>query len=32
MNKTLRKAIIAGNWKMNKSATEAATLIDELIP
>lgn len=32
MNKTLRKAIIAGNWKMNKTATEANALIDELIP
>lgn len=32
MNKTLRKAIIAGNWKMNKTATEAAELIDALIP
>ena len=27
-----RKAIIAGNWKMNKTATEAAELIDALIP
>ena len=32
MNKTLRKAVIAGNWKMNKTATQAAQLIDELIP
>ena len=32
MNKTLRKAVIAGNWKMNKTATEAAELIDALIP
>ena len=32
MNKSLRKAIIAGNWKMNKTATQAAQLIDELIP
>ena len=32
MNKNLRKAIIAGNWKMNKTATQAAQLIDELIP
>ena len=28
----MRKAIIAGNWKMNKTAGEAATLISELIP
>ena len=27
-----RKKIIAGNWKMNKTATEAAQLVDELIP
>ena len=32
MDKAKRKAIIAGNWKMNKNATEAAQLIDELIP
>ena len=32
MNKALRKAVIAGNWKMNKTATEAAELIDALIP
>ena len=32
MDKQNRKAIIAGNWKMNKTATEAAALIDELIP
>lgn len=32
MDKQNRKAIIAGNWKMNKTATEAAVLIDELIP
>ena len=32
MKKSARKAIIAGNWKMNKTATEAAQLIDELIP
>ena len=32
MDKAKRKAIIAGNWKMNKTATEAAQLIDELIP
>ena len=32
MDKQNRKAIIAGNWKMNKTATEAAELIDTLIP
>ena len=32
MDKAKRKAVIAGNWKMNKTATEAAALIDELIP
>ena len=28
----MRKKIIAGNWKMNKTASEAAKLVDELIP
>ncbi len=32
MDKQNRKAIIAGNWKMNKTATEAVALIDALIP
>jgi triosephosphate isomerase len=32
MNKTLRKAVIAGNWKMNKNPCEAKKLIDELKP
>ena len=32
MDKANRNAVIAGNWKMNKTATEAAALIDELIP
>lgn len=32
MDKAKRKAVIAGNWKMNKTASEAAVLIDELIP
>ena len=32
MDKQNRKAIIAGNWKMNKTATEANALISELIP
>lgn len=32
MNKTLRQAIIAGNWKMNKTRPEAKVLIEELKP
>ena len=32
MDKAKRKALIAGNWKMNKPASEAAVLVDELIP
>ena len=32
MNKDMRTPVIAGNWKMNKTAAEAAQLIDELIP
>lgn len=32
MNKTLRQAVIAGNWKMNKTRPEAKTLIEELKP
>lgn len=32
MNKSLRKAIIAGNWKMNKTRPEAKALIEELKP
>ncbi len=32
MNKALRKAVIAGNWKMNKTRPEAKALIEELIP
>ena len=32
MDKAKRKAIIAGNWKMNKTATEAGLLLDDLIP
>ena len=32
MNKALRKAIIAGNWKMNKNRKEAAELINALKP
>ena len=29
MDKAKRKAIIAGNWKMNKTASEAAVLVVE---
>ncbi len=32
MNKAKRAAVIAGNWKMNKSRSEAATLVSELLP
>lgn len=32
MNKNLRQAIIAGNWKMNKTRPEAKKLIEELKP
>ena len=32
MNKAVRKTIIAGNWKMNKTRQEAKALIEELIP
>jgi triosephosphate isomerase len=32
MNKTLRKAVIAGNWKMNKNRAETAALIEEIKP
>ena len=32
MNKALRKAVIAGNWKMNKNRAEAKALIEELKP
>ena len=32
MNKTLRPAIIAGNWKMNKTPAEAAELIEAIKP
>ena len=28
MNKELRKAVIAGNWKMNKTPAEAKVLIE----
>lgn len=32
MNKTLRNAVIAGNWKMNKNRAEAKALIEEMKP
>ena len=32
MNKNLRRAVIAGNWKMNKNRAEAAALLGELLP
>lgn len=32
MNKQLRKAVIAGNWKMNKTPSETTALIDEMKP
>lgn len=32
MNKALRKAVIAGNWKMNKTPNEAKALIEEMKP
>ena len=32
MDKAKRKAVIAGNWKMNKTPSEAAALVEELIP
>jgi triosephosphate isomerase len=32
MNQSLRKAVIAGNWKMNKTPAEAKVLIEEIAP
>lgn len=32
MRKDLRKAVIAGNWKMNKTRSEAKVLIEEMKP
>jgi triosephosphate isomerase len=32
MNKALRKAVIAGNWKMNNTPSQAAALIEEMKP
>ena len=32
MKKAVRKAIIAGNWKMNKTPSEAVAIVKELTP
>lgn len=32
MKKSVRKTVIAGNWKMNNTPAQTTTLIDELIP
>jgi triosephosphate isomerase len=32
MNKNLRKAIIAGNWKMNKTPAETTELLAKIVP
>ncbi len=32
MNQSLRKTVIAGNWKMNKNRAEAKALIAEMVP
>ena len=32
MNKSVRKVVIAGNWKMNKTRPEAKALLEELKP
>ena len=32
MNKNLRKAVIAGNWKMNKTPAEAQELLEGILP
>ena len=32
MNKTKRAAVIAGNWKMNKTPSETTALINEMKP
>ncbi len=32
MKKEVRKAVIAGNWKMNKNPQEAAALLNEIAP
>ena len=32
MDKSKRSAVIAGNWKMNKTPNEAKALLNELAP
>lgn len=32
MDKSLRKAVIAGNWKMNKTPAETKAIINEMKP
>ncbi len=32
MKKNIRKAVIAGNWKMNKTRPEAKALIEAMKP
>ena len=32
MNKALRKAVIAGNWKMNNTPAETTALLEEMKP
>ena len=32
MNKAKRQAVIAGNWKMNKTRPEAKALIEQIKP
>ena len=32
MNKAVRKAVISGNWKMNKTPAEAVVLLNEIAP
>lgn len=32
MNKVLRKAVIAGNWKMNNTPSQAKALLEEIAP
>ena len=31
MNKSLRKPVIAGNWKMNMTPSKTSAFIDELV-
>ena len=32
MKKSVRRAVIAGNWKMNQNRSEAKALVEELKP